>query len=146
MGYLIGTDEAGYGPNLGPLVISATVWEAPEGVGGEDLFGRLGHLIAPGANGVSAGGPCVAIADSKRLYAPGKGLRDVHTPLEPDDYERLRWLLDATPVEYVTLEYGGRRLGKSGRADEDDHRRNDPEALVEQIQRLAEMLGQALDI
>ena len=41
MGYLIGTDEAGYGPNLGPLVISATVWEAPDGVGGEDLFGRL---------------------------------------------------------------------------------------------------------
>ena len=46
MGYLIGTDEAGYGPNLGPLVISATVWEAPDGVGGEDLFGRLGHVIA----------------------------------------------------------------------------------------------------
>ena len=47
MGYLIGTDEAGYGPNLGPLVISATVWEAPDGVGGEDLFDRLGHVIAP---------------------------------------------------------------------------------------------------
>ena len=24
--YLIGTDEAGYGPNLGPLVVSASVW------------------------------------------------------------------------------------------------------------------------
>ena len=46
MGYLIGTDEAGYGPNLGPLVISATAWEAPDGVGGEDLFDRLGHVIA----------------------------------------------------------------------------------------------------
>ena len=30
MAYLIGTDEAGYGPNLGPLVISATLWEVPE--------------------------------------------------------------------------------------------------------------------
>ena len=29
MGYLIGTDEAGYGPNLGPLVISASVWHVP---------------------------------------------------------------------------------------------------------------------
>ena len=47
MAYLIGTDEAGYGPNLGPLVISATLWEAPDGVGGEDLFDRLGHVITP---------------------------------------------------------------------------------------------------
>ena len=31
MAFLIGTDEAGYGPNLGPLVISATVWEVPDG-------------------------------------------------------------------------------------------------------------------
>ena len=29
MGYLIGTDEAGYGPNLGPLVITATTWHVP---------------------------------------------------------------------------------------------------------------------
>ena len=34
MTYLIGTDEAGYGPNLGPLVISATVWQVPDGVRG----------------------------------------------------------------------------------------------------------------
>ena len=32
MPYLVGTDEAGYAPNLGPLVISATVWW----VGGAD--------------------------------------------------------------------------------------------------------------
>ena len=25
--YVIGTDEAGYGPHLGPLVISATLWQ-----------------------------------------------------------------------------------------------------------------------
>ncbi len=47
MAYLIGTDEAGYGPNLGPLVISATLWEAPDGVGAEDLFERLEHVITP---------------------------------------------------------------------------------------------------
>jgi hypothetical protein len=48
MGYLIGTDEAGYGPNLGPLVISATVWSAPDGVGGDDLFERLRGVIGNG--------------------------------------------------------------------------------------------------
>ena len=25
---VVGTDEAGYGPNLGPLVVAATAWEA----------------------------------------------------------------------------------------------------------------------
>jgi hypothetical protein len=82
MGYLIGTDEAGYGPNLGPLVISATVWEAPEGVGGEDLFDRLSHVITQEPRRVSAnGGPRVAMADSKRLYTPGKGLRNLERGL-----------------------------------------------------------------
>ena len=30
MGILIGMDEAGYGPNLGPLVVAATAWEVDE--------------------------------------------------------------------------------------------------------------------
>ncbi|MBU4400433.1 MAG: hypothetical protein KKE86_13995, partial [Planctomycetes bacterium] len=47
MGYLVGTDEAGYGPNLGPLVISATAWEVPDGVGNEDLHERLAGVISP---------------------------------------------------------------------------------------------------
>ena len=47
MAYLIGTDEAGYGPNLGPLVISATLWKTPDDVGVEHLFERLEHVITP---------------------------------------------------------------------------------------------------
>ncbi len=34
MTFLIGTDEAGYGPNYGPLVVSATVWEIDDGLDG----------------------------------------------------------------------------------------------------------------
>jgi hypothetical protein len=49
MRYLIGTDEAGYGPNLGPLVISATVWRVPDGVRAEDLYGRLQGTVATGS-------------------------------------------------------------------------------------------------
>ena len=40
MPFLLGTDEAGYGPNLGPLVISASVWEVPDG--GDDLYAAGG--------------------------------------------------------------------------------------------------------
>jgi hypothetical protein len=32
MGILIGMDEAGYGPNLGPLVVAATAWQVPDEV------------------------------------------------------------------------------------------------------------------
>jgi len=78
MGYLIGTDEAGYGPKLGPLVVSATVWQVPPGVRGGDLYGLLGHVITakpdPVAQGCSARLP---VADSKTLYRSGKGLRQL---------------------------------------------------------------------
>ena len=49
MPFLLGTDEAGYGPNLGPLVISASLWEVPEGVRGDELYERLQTVIAPAA-------------------------------------------------------------------------------------------------
>lgn len=71
MPYIIGTDEAGYGPNLGPLVIAATVWEVPEGVAAEDLYTRLKRTIARKPD---RSGRRVAMADSKRLYQSGGGL------------------------------------------------------------------------
>jgi hypothetical protein len=82
MVYIIGTDEAGYGPNLGPLVISASVWQAPDGVRGEDLFGRLGHVIAGSlkqAEGLTQ--PCMVVADSKVLYKSNGDLRHLERGL-----------------------------------------------------------------
>ncbi len=78
MGYLIGTDEAGYGPNLGPLVVSATVWHAAEidtqsELAGLDLYERFGAEVT--ANAPTASDNAVWIADSKRLYKPGAGLQ-----------------------------------------------------------------------
>lgn len=76
MRYLIGTDEAGYGPNLGPLVISATVWEVPDDVQNEGLFDHLCHAVAPSPDRtLGLPDPRVIMADSKTLYASGKGLR-----------------------------------------------------------------------
>jgi hypothetical protein len=82
MGYIIGTDEAGYGPNLGPLVISASVWQVPDGVRSEDLFDRLRHVIAGAiAEADKHDPPRVVIADSKILYHSGGGLRHLERGL-----------------------------------------------------------------
>ncbi|HZL88213.1 MAG TPA: hypothetical protein VFB96_07530 [Pirellulaceae bacterium] len=69
MPFFIGTDEAGYGPNLGPLVVGASVWQAPKGNGAEDLYRLLEHCVAPGPDERR-----LPIADSKVLYKPGCGL------------------------------------------------------------------------
>src|SRR5262245_58072725 len=115
MGILIGTDEAGYGPNFGPLVVAATAWEvAEEGAGGrgqeagKDSLASGTHGLAS-ANSANLAGTVVcelpgkmsglydvdlyrllrsvvaksaserriAVADSKALYRPGLGLRQL---------------------------------------------------------------------
>jgi hypothetical protein len=73
MAYLIGTDEAGYGPNLGPLVISATVWRVPDSMLRRDLYDVLGDCVCSG-DSREEDDPRLAIADSKQLYQPGAGL------------------------------------------------------------------------
>ncbi len=74
MAYLLGTDEAGYGPNLGPLVVSATLWEVPDGVDSLELGRRLAPHVVASPGQMPAGQPCVVIGDSKSLYNPGRGL------------------------------------------------------------------------
>ena len=75
MPYLLGTDEAGYGPNLGPLVISASLWEVPEGVRGDGLYERLPTAMRRRATRAAKTDQRVVIADSKTLYQSGKGLK-----------------------------------------------------------------------
>lgn len=83
---MIGVDEAGYGPNLGPLCIAATAWHVDEPPGATQaasrsagtatataalpcLYERLSGLVAqrdePGR---------LVIADSKVVYKAGSGL------------------------------------------------------------------------
>lgn len=98
---MIGIDEAGYGPNLGPLVVAASAWWVEEEGSGEEkaeggrrkadssnaavivaprkkqanencLYHRLKKIVSR-----SACGRKLAIADSKELYKPGHGLRQL---------------------------------------------------------------------
>jgi len=90
MAWMIGIDEAGYGPNLGPLVVAASVWRDQRSeVGGQGRHpaSRGTAVLAPSSPGVDLYRrlrKCVssapregrlAIADSKALYKPGLGLR-----------------------------------------------------------------------
>ena len=72
MPYLIGTDEAGYGPRLGPLLISIAVWQVDRSPAEVDLYADLSEAIQPAR---SQDGDHVTIADSKKLYHSGGSLR-----------------------------------------------------------------------
>lgn len=66
--WLIGIDEAGYGPNLGPLVVAATAWRLPAGCDLDELL-SLSVSRSPRLNDER-----LLIADSKAVYQPGGGL------------------------------------------------------------------------
>jgi ribonuclease HII len=128
MGILIGMDEAGYGPNFGPLVVAATAWHVREGSGfrlqdsangsvelasgktnrkksaksdastrdapiaiadPKPIAGRrqpiadhldLYRLLRPTVSKTPSDRR-IAIADSKLLYTPGLGLRQLERGL-----------------------------------------------------------------
>ena len=71
MPFLIGTDEAGYGPNLGPLVIGATVWETRDHPADVDLWEAFAEVVTPQ---LERGDTRLHLADSKAVYSPATGL------------------------------------------------------------------------
>ena len=66
MTLVIGTDEAGYGPNLGPLVVGATAWRVVAGPDEAEarLAAAVDALPLPGGGRQSG----ILWADSKRVY------------------------------------------------------------------------------
>ena len=68
---LIGTDEAGYGPNLGPLSVAATAWLLPDGVEPLDLWNELKAVLTCTPE---RGDQRLHVADSKKVFSPGQGL------------------------------------------------------------------------
>lgn len=74
MGYILGTDEAGYGPNLGPLLIGGSLWQVPGDPRKCDLHSLLSSGLAASLAELDKDDARVVLADSKALYQPQRGL------------------------------------------------------------------------
>ncbi len=70
----IGMDEAGYGPNLGPLLISATSWDLPGHPKEIDLWKLLDPVLTATPEKKETR---LHVADSKQVYSSTKGIRSL---------------------------------------------------------------------
>ena len=91
MGILIGMDEAGYGPNLGPLVVAASAWE----VSVEDR-GAKGEGSPRGHRGKRLGRHAVVGFEGTGPTVVASALRTAVG--EVDLYERLGDVVSRAPV------------------------------------------------
>ncbi|TWT99885.1 hypothetical protein Pla108_08280 [Botrimarina colliarenosi] len=92
----IGIDEAGYGPNLGPLVVAATAWRT---LSKDDLYESLVDAVTPTT---PRGDERLFIADSKAVYAPKAGLAQLERAVyaafgQPHCWKELITCLGADP-------------------------------------------------
>ncbi|MBI5778319.1 MAG: hypothetical protein HZA49_02560 [Planctomycetes bacterium] len=77
--HLVGIDEAGYGPQLGPLVVSAVVLELPNDLLIKHPLPRIKCLWKILSNIISER-KCpakITVCDSKALYTPARGLKEL---------------------------------------------------------------------
>ena len=70
MAVVVGIDEAGYGPRVGPLVVSAVAFRVADGAAEAALW----DLMAPVAGRPERGADRIPIDDSKRLFSQSAGL------------------------------------------------------------------------
>lgn len=106
MALLVGIDEAGYGPTLGPLVVASSMWRIPHTDPDINLWHALRDAVARDAG---RGQWRIVVGDSKRIFDRKKGIgsleRSVHaflSILEPDlsDISRMLALLGAPILDH----------------------------------------------
>ncbi|ADB15615.1 hypothetical protein Psta_0930 [Pirellula staleyi DSM 6068] len=83
MHYVLGTDEAGYGPTLGPLLVGSSLWQLPDELPATLLATKLAQHVVMSREALTEAkqrGGTVApllLADSKVVYSPARGLVDL---------------------------------------------------------------------
>ncbi len=77
--YFLGVDEAGYGPNLGPLVVAASLWKAPLDFSEQQFLEAIKPVfsVRPWSPACSH----VPLGDSKQLYKTSHGLATLEAGL-----------------------------------------------------------------
>lgn len=73
-GIFIGMDEAGYGPNLGPLVLTATRWQTPIAPDACDFYGLLALAVDATSDHQ---GERLHLADSKLVHRGKSGFQSL---------------------------------------------------------------------
>jgi len=74
MAVLVGIDEAGFGPILGPLVVSSSVFSLPRALLKSDLWQVLSKSAGNRRRGLAGR---LLVADSKKVYSKSVGIREL---------------------------------------------------------------------
>jgi len=102
MSLLIGMDEAGYGPNLGPLVITASVWEIPDEPVDFDIWAALSDVVSQEPIKEPKDPEDIVrkvqVGDSKDVYSPAKGIAELEKSVQT-----ILGLLECDPYNFREL-------------------------------------------